>query len=144
MPRTLYLLIWLLLSATLLAGSAPQGLPGSALSAAAPPLQVAVAQATVAPGATQRLTIQLAALPERRTTLILVVTYPSGAVARSLHTIDGERGAIEWPIPADAGVGEATFRLVADACACGVHNSIPLQDPMEGTVAGRFVIGALQ
>jgi len=144
MLRPLYRLILLLLSTTLLAASVPQNSQVLALIDPVSQLEVALAQAAIQPGATQRLEIALDTSPERRTSLILVVTYPSGAVARSLHTIDGGHGAIDWPIPIDAGVGEATYRLVADACACGAHNTIPLQNPVEGAVAGHFVIGALQ
>lgn len=144
MKRALYLLPGLLLMATLLAASAPQNSQALVLTAPVPQLQAALAQAALQPGATQRLAIQLDAAPERRISLILVVTYPSGEVARSLHYIDGGRSVIEWPIPATAGAGEATFRLVADACACGDHNTIPRQATVAGTVAGAFTIARLQ
>ena len=142
MNRGLFLWLWLLLSASLLVASAPQ--TSQALADQTPQIQVAVAQATVQPGVMQRLNIQLDESPARRTSLILVVTYPSGEIARSLHYIDGERGAIAWPIPATAGVGEASFRLVVNGCACGEHNTIPQQTSVEGTVGGSFVIGRLQ
>ena len=144
MKRVLYLLPGLLLMTTLLAASAPQNSQALALTDPVPQLQAALAQAAVQPGATQRLAIQLDAAPDRRMSLILVVTYPSGEVARSLHYIDGGRGAIDWAIPANAGAGEATFRLVADACACGDHNTIPRQGVVDGTVEGAFMIARLQ
>lgn len=136
-----FLWFWLLLSASLLVASAPQ--TSQALADQLQQIQVAVAQATVQPGAIQRLDIHIAELLDRRTALILVVTYPSGEIARSLHSIDGGRGAIDWPIPATAGVGDATFRLVVNGCGCGEHNTIPQQTAVAGTVTGSFVIDSL-
>ncbi len=144
MNRGLLLGLWLLLSATLLVASVPQNSQAAALSYPVPQIQAVIAQAIIQPGATQQLDIHIAELPERRTSLILVVTYPSGEIARSLHYIDGGSGAIAWLIPATAGSGEVTFRLVVNGCACGEHNTIPQQTAVGGTVAGSFVIGGLE
>lgn len=144
MHRLLYLALWLFLGATFLVSSTPTDSQASALTYTVPQIAVSVTAATVEPGATQRLDIRIDELPDRRTSLILVVTYPSGEVSRSLHYIDGGVGSVEWSIPAAAGVGEATFRLIADGCACGEKNTIPRQAAVDGTVEGRFVVGGLQ
>lgn len=144
MKRIVYVLLWLMLGATGLVASVPEHSQASALTYTVPQIVLSVAAATITPGATQRLDIHIAELPDRRTSLILVVTYPSGEIDRSLHYVDGGVGVIEWTIPADAGVGEATFRLIADGCACGEHNTIPRQPAVDGTVAGSFVIRAAQ
>lgn len=88
--------------------------------------------------------MQLDEIAEQRTSLILVVTYPSGVIERSLHYVDRGVGTIAWPIPTTAGVGETSFRLVVNRCACGEHNTIPQQTTVEGTVAGTLLIGSLQ
>lgn len=143
MKRIVYVLLWLMLGATGLVASVPEHSQASALTYTVPQITVSVATAMIVPDATQRLDIHIDEVPDRRTSLILVVTYPSKQIERSLHYIDGGVGFIDWPIPTDAGTGEATFRLVADGCACGEHNTIPRQDAIEGTVEGRFVIGYL-
>ena len=141
--RNIYLLLWLFLGATSLVASVPEQSRASALTYSVPQLAVSLLKGSVAPGATQTLDIRIDKLDGRRTSLILVVTYPSGKIARSLHYAESGQGAITWTIPADAGVGEAAFRLVADGCTCGEHNTIPKQGAVDGTVAGVFVIGAL-
>ncbi len=144
MSRILYLLLGLFLGATLLVASIPEDSYASALTYSVPQIAVSLAEAAVQPGTTQRLDIHIDEITGRRTSLILVVTYPSGEIARSLHYVDSGVGAIAWAIPTDAGVGEATFRLIVDGCTCGEHNTIPRQSAVDGTVDGSFVIGASQ
>jgi hypothetical protein len=105
MKRIGYLLLWLVLGATGLVASVLEHSQASALTYPVPQITVSVATATVAPGATQRLDIHIGEVPDRRTSLILVVTYPGNQIERSLHYIDGGVGFIDWPIPTDAGAG---------------------------------------
>jgi hypothetical protein len=131
------------MSATLLGAFVPQDSPASALTDQVPHLSITLDQAAVQSGDHQQINVQIAEVAERRIPLILVVTYPSGEIVRSLHYVERGVGSIAWEIPADAGAGEAAFRLIADGCACGEHNTIPLQNPVDGTVEGTFVVSAL-
>ena len=142
--RRALIILWLLMGATLLVASVPVDSYASALTDQVPQVSISLGQAAVQSGDLQQITVQLDEIAEQRTSLILVVTYPSGVIERSLHYVDRGVGTIAWPIPAAAGVGETSFRLVVNGCACGEHNTIPQQTAVAGTVEGSFVIGRLQ
>ncbi len=144
MNRIVSLLLWFLIGATVLVASVPTDSYASALTYTVPKIALTLGWPAAQIGGQQQLTIQIDEVQGRRTSLILVVTYPSGEIERSLHYVDSGMGTIAWKIPANAGLGEATFRLVANGCTCGEHNTIPQQSAVDGTVEGSFAIGPLQ
>ncbi len=144
MRRALILLLWLFIGGTLLVASVPADSYASALTDQVPKVSITLGQATVQPGDQQQINVQIDEIAEQRTSLILVVTYPSGVIERSLHYVDHGVGTIAWPIPVASGVGETNFRLVVNGCACGEHNTIPQQATVASTVAGTFMISRLQ
>lgn len=139
-----YIGLWLIMGATVLVSSVPENSYASALTYSVPKIAVSVMNGTITLGETQKLAIQIDEVAGRRTSIILVVDYPSGEIERSLHYVESGQGTIDWTIPSNAGIGEATFRLIADGCTCGEKNTIPRQAAVDGTVEGHFVIGALQ
>jgi len=98
----------------------------------------------VAAGAQQQIDLLIDALQGQESSLILVVTYPNGEVTRSVHYLTHGGGTIAWEIPANVGVGEATFRLSLNGCTCGAQNTIPRQSTVEGTIDGTFLIHIAQ
>lgn len=140
LKRVLYIVVGLFAGAAALAASVPDPSYASALTFTVPQIVVAVSHGSVKQGAEQTLAIQIDELEGRRTSLILVVTYPSGEVARSLHYIESGMGTISWTVPTDAGIGNASFRLIADGCTCGEQNTIPKQKAVDGRVEGEFTI----
>lgn len=142
--RLLTIVLWLLLGTMFLAASVSKYSYASPLTYTVPQIAVSLLHPRVAPGTTQSLAIQIDELKGRRTSLILVVTYPNGDIARSLHSIESGQGTITWTIPSDVGEGEASFRLIADGCTCGEADATAQQAAVDGTLEGTFVIRALR
>ena len=141
--RLLTIVLWLLLETMVLAASVPDDSYASPLTYRVPQIVVSLLHPRAAPGTTQSLAIEIDELEGRRTSLILVVTYPNGDISRSLHSVESGQGAITWTIPSDVGEGEASFRLIADGCTCGEDDATAQRAAVDGTLEGTFIISAL-
>lgn len=141
MRRIWCLLFGFFMGTTLLVASVPEDSYASALTYTVPQIAAALSKAAVELGGQQQIQVQIDEVQERRISLILIVTYPNGEIARSLHYIEHGAATIAWMIPADATLGEATFQLIVNGCSCGEHNTIPQQSTVAGRVEGTFMIG---
>lgn len=129
----------LILSSALLQASTGPTLAEQPLLFQTPAMTLTATAQQVEAGATQTLQVRLTGRTTPITSFVLTVTYPNGVTARSLHSVEGDGGAITWTVPADAGTGPAIFRVVAQSCNCGGHSTIPGQ-----AIAGADVTGAFQ
>lgn len=117
----------LALSSALLQASVGPTLADQPLLFQAPAITLTAAAQQVQAGTPQTLQVHLTGRTTQVTLVVLAVTYPNGKHEQSLHSVAGDGRAITWTVPADAGVGAATFRVSAQSCNCGSHSTIPGQ-----------------
>lgn len=141
MSQFLYLVPVLLFLSSVLGSSMATAPPLPAATLRAPQLTVAVTAQSIRAGETQTLQVHLDQTAERLATMVLIVTYPNGVTERSLHSARGREATITWPVPRNAGSGNATFSLAAHGCACGQEGTAPPPTKLDSAVTGIFYIG---
>ena len=112
--------------------------------AAPPPVVTAnafFAQAVLDAGAVrvgdqQQLHLLLEKTASSETIFQLTVTYANGSEQRVINATLGREATLSWDIPADAGVGVATFQLTTSDCGCGDRS--PGQVTLTGEAKGEF------
>lgn len=87
-------------------------------------------------GETQELHLLLHNGGGSETIFQLTVTYANGIEQSVINTTLGRETTLSWAIPADAGVGVATFHLTTSDCGCGVR--APGQVNITGEAKGEF------
>lgn len=87
-------------------------------------------------GEQQDLHLVLQKTTSSETIFQLTVTYANGIEQRVIKTTLGRETTLSWDIPADAGVGVATFHLTTSDCGCGDRS--PGQVTSTGDAKGEF------
>ena len=87
-------------------------------------------------GDQQQLHLLLEKTASSETIFQLTVTYANGIEQRVIKATLGRETTLSWDIPADAGVGVATFQLTTSDCGCGDRS--PGQVTLTGEAKGEF------
>ena len=87
-------------------------------------------------GEQQQLHLALEKTATSETIFQLTVTYANGIEQRVIKATLGRETTLSWEIPADAGVGVATFHLTTSDCGCGDRS--PGQVTLTGEAEGEF------
>lgn len=87
-------------------------------------------------GEQQNLHLVLQKTASSETIFQLTVTYANGSEQRVINATLGREATLSWDIPADAGVGVATFHLTTSDCGCGDRS--PGQVTLTGEAKGEF------
>lgn len=87
-------------------------------------------------GEQQQLHLILQKTISSETIFQLTVTYANGIEQRVINATLGRETTLSWDIPADAGVGVATFHLTTNDCGCGDRS--PGQVNITGEAEGEF------
>ena len=87
-------------------------------------------------GEQQQLHLLLEKTVTSETIFQLTVTYANGIEQRVIKATLGRETTLSWEIPADAGVGVATFHLATSDCGCGDRS--PGQVTLTGEAEGEF------
>lgn len=98
--------------------------------------QAALDAGAVRSGEQQQLHLALEKTATSETIFQLTVTYANGIEQRVIKATLGRETTLSWEIPADAGVGVATFHLTTSDCGCGDRS--PGQVTLIGEAAGEF------
>ena len=87
-------------------------------------------------GEQQNLHLILQKAASSETIFQLTVTYANGSEQSVINATLGRETTLSWTIPADAGVGVATFHLTTSDCGCGDRS--PGQVNLTGEAEGEF------
>lgn len=87
-------------------------------------------------GEQQQLHLLLQKTASSETIFQLTVTYANGVKQSVINATLGRETTLSWDIPADAGVGMATFHLTTSDCGCGDRS--PGQVNLTGEAKGEF------
>lgn len=87
-------------------------------------------------GEQQNLHLILQKTATSETIFQLTVTYANGSEQTVIKATLGRETTLSWTIPADAGVGVATFHLTTSDCGCGDRS--PGQVNLSGEAEGEF------
>lgn len=87
-------------------------------------------------GEQQNLHLVLQKAASSETIFQLTVTYANGIEQSVINATLGRETTLSWAIPADAGVGVATFHLTTSDCGCGDRS--PGQVNITGKAEGEF------
>lgn len=98
--------------------------------------QAALDAGTVGIGEQQNLHLILQKTASSETIFQLTVTYANGIEQNVINATLGRETTLSWDIPADAGVGVATFHLSTSDCGCG--DRTPGQVNLTGEAEGEF------
>ena len=110
------------------------------LAELAPFFAATVAHPTVAAGQEQSVAVTLDAGAGATAIFRLVITYAGGAHQEVFAQTVDAHADIVWQVPADAPVGPASFRLIANNCGCGGYSTIPGPSNVESAVGGQFTV----
>lgn len=139
MATKLRCLILLLLMSGIIKASTAPALAVPAVAANSAFSTLTIDPAVLRKGEEGHLSVRLKQAAGQLTILNLTITYPSGATQDVVHSTLGNEATLVWRVPADTGVGQATYQVAAGGCGCGDHSTTQV-NASQKVAEGSFTV----